>query len=1551
MKGLVTVHDAERNVRSSVFLDAAPDLPLGSVIIQLATQIGIPVTPDLSGSVDGFAINMGDESVTVESRDVHEGSWFVLWHANSYPKPNAPDMRAFDPRVSMPPAGSVTAQLRVVGGWNAGAVYDLTPGIMDVRPILDPASQASGVSLQLEVSDTYVTARPGVRLVEEPDESPRRGLRRRKKTRQVPHSGMYIDGEELVEPRMLANTDVIEMPGCLLRVSMGREAYRSLPTDEASGRKMFSRPPKMPPERGAHKYNLPSEPTPPTKASLPIVSCMLPLAMAIAMWLMMNSRMYLLFGLMSPIMMFASWITNNRQGRKRYKNEVAKYEATVARFRNDAAHGIELERQYARQEYPDPTEVMDMCVLHTDALWNRRLTNDSWMSVRVGTGEMASHVVIVNPSKLEFEREEEQKLYDQPVRVSLAQLGCVGLAGKMDVIAPVSQWIVMQLAALHSVKNLQLYLLTPHEKMSGKKTKKKQGAQGKTMLNASRASMQTGDAPDEQSIDWSFMEWLPHFAPQEGQNSLRSYGQTAADLASRISELTSLIDARAGQLRQESMKKWNGPCIVVVMDKAHILRSMPGAVRILREGPQVGIYALCVESDERLLPEECQSLVIVDEDGKMRVMNNDGSRFTDVMPDVIAPQWLNQAAMALAPIMDATPSESDSAIPASSRLLDVLHLTPKAAEIEQSWAGAVDPTRFTIGESVDGPFSLDIAKDGPHALIGGTTGSGKSEFLQSLVASLSVVNRPDMLNFVLVDYKGGSAFKDCVRLPHTVGMVTDLDTHLVSRALTSLGAELTRREHILADADVKDIDDYLSARLIRKDLAPLPRLVIIIDEFASLARELPDFVKGLVNIAQRGRSLGIHLILATQRPGGVVSPEIRANTNLRIALRMTDAGESTDVIGAKDAALISKSTPGRAVVRLGSNSLIPFQSSRVGGRYVAVHGEAKPKREAPFARVITVGQLGQPMPERPKKKEDKGSVDITDLTELVDAIGEATKDLGIPEQRKPWLPALPTRLDLNDLAGFSATEPTSSATGLSPIPFALVDHPQQQSQTPSWIDLQSMGNLFIIGTTKSGKTTALRTIAYAACMRMTPRYLHIYAIDAGAGGLRALSTFANVGGVVGNGEDEKVEKLIRLLSRLLGERRSLLSAGGFGSIDEYNKAAGGMAKGRVLPHVLVLLDSWDSFFNTYQLSKTGIIDRIKTLMQEGPSLGIHFIVSGDRKLISGSMSILGDRKIALHMIDKMDYASIGMRSGEVPDDMPSGRGFSSEDASELQIAVIDKDLDGREETEAIRAKGEELSRTRDAVCAAAELPHSVELLPESVMGSVWMRSHPDLRLLATQMPIGIGGDDNELITWDFAAYPILKVVGSHGTGKSTVCVQIAGNALRGGWTVVPVLGRSNSPLATFARNNGLTALSDPAAMTQAAFEAFLPDAASAAAGRKTMFLIDDEQELINIMAAPWLIGIIKHEVPRGTAFVVAGDTKDFTGGFNTWGSELMARVQCGILLGSLEPAEYNSHIGVPFPAVKALTAHQLEPQGRGFLHAGKWMGLIQCFNASTDSIR
>jgi S-DNA-T family DNA segregation ATPase FtsK/SpoIIIE len=268
-------------------------------------------------------------------------------------------------------------------------------------------------------------------------------------------------------------------------------------------------------------------------------------------------------------------------------------------------------------------------------------------------------------------------------------------------------------------------------------------------------------------------------------------------------------------------------------------------------------------------------------------------------------------------------ASSDAALERWRENNSVSDRTPGAA-LKPKRAGNL---RAIVGQGSLDAMHLDLRTQGPHALVGGTTGSGKSEFLQAWVLGMAAEYSPDRVTFLFVDYKGGSAFADCVKLPHCVGLVTDLSPRLVRRALTSLRAELHYREHLLNRKKAKDLIELEK----RGDPEAPPALVLVIDEFAALAGDVPDFVDGVVDVAQRGRSLGIHLIMATQRPAGVIRDNLRANTNLRIALRMADESDSMDVVGDKIAGTFDPTIPGRAIAKTGPGRLTGFQSAYAGG--------------------------------------------------------------------------------------------------------------------------------------------------------------------------------------------------------------------------------------------------------------------------------------------------------------------------------------------------------------------------------------------------------------------------------------------------------------------------------------------------------------------------------------------------------------------------------------------------------------------------------------------
>jgi S-DNA-T family DNA segregation ATPase FtsK/SpoIIIE len=420
------------------------------------------------------------------------------------------------------------------------------------------------------------------------------------------------------------------------------------------------------------------------------------------------------------------------------------------------------------------------------------------------------------------------------------------------------------------------------------------------------------------------------------------------------------------------------------------------------------------------------------------------------------------------------PSSCAGSIPRDVALLTLLSPHEPAA-IAASWvAGGVDPPpRSVIGMAGDGVVDIDLVRDGPHALLAGTTGAGKSELLRSLVVGLAAGSSPDQLTFVLIDYKGGSTFDACAGLPHVVGVVTDLDDRLANRALRSLHAELRRREQLLRAVGAADLSAY-------RQSTPevLPRLVVVIDEFATLVGEQPDFLHALVGIAQRGRSLGVHLILATQRPSGVISDDIRANTNLRLALRLHDTTDALDVVGDHAPASIPRGLAGRAVMRLGPSEVVSFQTAH-----------------------CTI----------PSANGD------TELDVLVAAIRAAALLVGVRPAVSPWLAPLPTLIPIDQ---------DSVVQGI----VGLVDEPDAQRVVGlRWN--RGDGHLLLVGAVGSGVTSALVLLGTVAVTDGSG--CHLYVIDGrGDHALQAFEHSPSCGGVVRLHERER---LIRLISHLAGE--------------------------------------------------------------------------------------------------------------------------------------------------------------------------------------------------------------------------------------------------------------------------------------------------------------------------------------------------------------------------------------------------------------------------------
>lgn len=1191
----------------------------------------------------------------------------------------------------------------------------------------------------------------------------------------------------------------------------------------------YNRPPRLLPPARRTDFQIPAEPRPPAPSPMPWLMAALPAVTGGVTALAYRNPLFLLMTAMSPVMAIGGWLSGRRQGRASHRRQVTEHHAQVAAVEAEIAAATDAERLDRRAASPDAAELLVIATGPRARLWERRRTDPDHLLVRVGVADLPTGIAVEEGDGTQ-RRQRHRSARNLPVAFSLVQAGVSGIAGPAGWPRRTARWLVGQLGVLQSPRDVQVYILTD---------------------------------PAGESL-WEWVAWLPHTTPLLGQQALVLVGADAETLGRRVAELTDLIAARQqARLNASSAAVFADPDVVVVMDGARRLRALPGVVTILQDGPAVGVYSVCVDADERTLPEECATVVVGGEGVPAVLRQQRAARIDGILADDVADTWYEATGRRLAPLRDVSENQGEAALPATARLLETLGMEhPSAAAIVGRWRASGRATTAVVGLSLDGPFALDLVGHGPHGLVAGTTGSGKSEFLQSLVASLAVVNRPDAMTFVLVDYKGGAAFKDCVHLPHTVGLVTDLDPHLVQRALASLSAELTHREHLLAAAGAKDLEDYLDYATRRPELAPIPRLLIVIDEFASVVRELPDFVTGLVNVAQRGRSLGIHLILATQRPSGVVSAEIRANTNLRVALRVTDTGESTDIIDAKDAASISAATPGRAYARLGHSSLIPFQTGRVGGRRPLDARRAVPD---PFVRPVSWLTLGQPAPERPH-----GSVrtdEETDLSVLVGAIRQANDMLGIAPQRRPWLPPLPPA-PVVELAAEPASGPEPA------FAWAVEDRPTQQRQELVTVDLAAFGHLHVVGAPRTGRSQALRTIAVSAASASSVADLHLYGLDCGNGALLPLGRLPHCGAVVQRTEPQRAARLLNRLHAEVLNRQRLLGEGGFADVVEQRAATTG---GDRMPHLMLLLDRWEGFMGTLSEYDGGALtDLVLTLHREGGSAGVHLVVAGDQMLLSGRVSSLCDDKLVLRLSDRGDASLAGLNPRSLPEHLPPGRGFRAPSGVETQVALVAADPAGPAQVAAIHALADRLTE-REA--AATPRPWRIAVMPTRLsFQDAW-------RLVEAPPPrwalLGVGGDEVEPVGFDLVAgQPTFLVAGPARSGRSTALAVITESLLLGGAEVV-VGAPMNSPLRGFADRPGVRAVITDEEPTEARFAELLdPD------DGPVVLVVDDAETWRDLPCRDWLRAFVRRASGAGHGVVIGGDIDSVAMGFSGWQVEI-----------------------------------------------------------------
>ncbi|MGN6333288.1 MAG: FtsK/SpoIIIE domain-containing protein [Motilibacteraceae bacterium] len=1430
---------------------------------------------DLSGRLR--AVLAGDDTRAEPSG---ESAWFVGEHEAASdaalglpPLLDGAVLSLGRPATAVEPVGLLT--LAAVAGPAAGTVLPLLPGQRTLGrstscslPLPDP--DCSRLHAVLDIAPSGV-------LVRDLGST----------------NGTEVDGRPAdPEGTALGHGQLLKIGSSLLEVMLpGDGAGPASSSTDGKGHLLVNRPPRVRPEHVPCTVTFPAPPAARPAARFPLLATAVPLLLGLVLALAVDPR-FALFVLLSPVMLVGNWASERWGGRRGRREDARRHRAETAQAEERLRAALSDELSDLRQRHPDLARLLLTAELPTARVWERRRGEADFLAVRLGTGTIPSSTRRVDPPSSDSPSEMPLALVDAPVVAGLEQVGHLGITGPELVARQLAASIVGQVAVLHSPLDVELAVLAP-------------GADGRV-----------GECQPE---TWAWSRWLPHSSDPAGTSS--DPDLLLARLLARLEERPPVGVGR----------RWTGPRMVLVLDGARALRQDPRVARVLAEGPAAGLHCVCLERNPHDLPAECGAVVDLDEAGEL-LLSIAGNLPARSRADLPPSGWPVRVARALAPLRDATPADDVASLPASVRLLDLLADDPTDPEqLQRRWDAAVPGLEAVIGAGLQGPLRLDLAADGPHALIAGTTGAGKSELLRTLVASLAASHPPEALQLLLVDYKGGSAFDECVRLPHVSGLVTDLDGHLTARVLASLSAELRRRERLLRAAGAADIASFRS--LASLDGGPvLPRLVVVVDELAALVEELPDFVSGLVGVAQRGRSLGVHLVLATQRPAGVVGPDVRANTAVRIALRVTDPAESVDVVDVPDAALLPRSVPGRALLRTATGSAVPWQAASVSS--------AAPRRErgGPEVRILDAPASAAAdggHPDRPSGGGDQDPAEApSDLSRLVQAARAAAARRRTPLPAPPWLPPLPDVVLLEELPSPAAAVGAEPVDGL--VPFAVSDTPSEQRRDV--VSLQLGGpQLAVTGGLRSGRTSTLRTLALAAAGSYGPDRLHLHVVEGAGRGLGSLGALPHTGTLVGRDDPARLDRLVRRLLEEVARRQALRAAAEVSSLagPDLGEPVAGERSGSAAapsderpPWVLLLIDGWEGVADALDGVDHGRgLDDLLRLLREGSAAGVTAVVAGERQVVMGRVGALLPQRLVLRPTDVADAALAGVAPRELPERMPPGRGMllaggDVQGGVEVQVALPTADRSPQAQLAAVAAGA--------ARWAPARIHLPLRLVP--LPGSVARAGLPAPAAEGLTVPLGLAGDEAAPVTVQLAADPVLLVAGPPGSGRTSALATIGLGAAHVGARVL-ALASARSPLAAALRDcpraqllpaddlDELIRRLDPAALTDS------PE--------PRVLLVDDVERLDSSPLEPVLLGLLERASSGAAplAVVAAGNADALATAFRGLAPALR-RHRAGLLLRPTGGLEADL-LGTRVPRLDAA------PPGRGVLVLGGRTSVVQ----------
>ena len=1125
---------------------------------------------------------------------------------------------------------------------------------------------------------------------------------------------------------------------------------------------IFLRSPRLVRALPKEEIEIPAPPNKPNPARSVTPRIMTAVLMAVIMFsigITMGRMSMMMFTipmmLASALGAYATYKYQERQYHQEVQERNSGYQGLLLGY-EDQLQNLQREQvEILLERDPTPKECFEWVKdLHRN-MWAKTPMDDDFLEVRLGLGKRPSTIKTepprpdhpFKPDPLIKSAQElcERFTYvsDAPVSVSLIESRVTGIVGPRSNVLNTVRAFIMQLTIHHAPEEIKVIAIYP----------------------------------EHEREEWAWLRWLPHvWSGNKKQRFMANKQKSAKDLLLAINDM---MNKRKNQLEVQGAEQKGKPFstyFICILADPDFTRDDPATLRLRTEGPGLGFHPIFLREKTRELPQNCQAIVKVTSNESFLALTRPNIISFPFVPDATSINMASHFSQMMARI-DIDTVRSDT-IPTSISLLNMFGVQRvEELPILDYWKNNEDKASKKLGSLAvpigvkAGGISLEMdlheKAHGPNGLVAGMVGAGKSVMLQSLVVSLATYFNPHQLAFVLIDYKGGGMADPFKTLPHTLGTLDNLQKgSLAQRAITSINVESRRRQEMFKAAGVNHINAYQKLYYNEDPVAPIPipYLVIIVDEFAEMKSERPEDAKEFVKIARLGRALGFCMILAMQKPEGIVDGQIEANTRFRLCLRVAQVGDSRAMLKRPDAAGLEGM--GRAYYQVGVNEVFElFQVAYTEAPYDPENIRGDDPHE-----IFQVHLNGSTRSLYSPNENKTAPEDINQMQVLIKYLEDVAKQNGIKSLDKLWLPPLPLTLSLREKdmhpnspkfacpqEGWNGHAWDTVDHWLAPV-IGLVDDPSKKLQAPLRFDLGKEGHLSIYGAPGSGKTVLLQTMVISLALTYPPEDVNIYIMDFGGRVLKMFEPLPHVGGVVASDEEERIRRLLNFIMKNIQQRKEK-----FGDVRANSLLAYRQKTKESMPAIVLILDNYVNFSSAYE----NLQDTILQIVREGNNVGVHLVLTGNSfASIKSKISTNITLAVALNLVEKADYNAIVGRPRSLPEPEP-GRGLiRGKPPLEFQTATPAKGENDVERSGALADLIAEIDTTSQVkappIPALPDIIHLTDLLPEKT-------SLPDSTLPESfALPLALEVSELTPFSLDLDMGPNFYITGTAESGKTSL---------------------------------------------------------------------------------------------------------------------------------------------------------------------------------------